>query len=77
MPGVSKIPLKFAKPPLSTLEPVQPHIGNHAIALKTRIPIMIFPLTFFFSNTIITTNARVANNTSGCFMFPRVTKVTG
>ncbi len=48
-----------------------------AIILKAKIPIIIFPFTFIFSKTIITTNARQPKSTKGFLISPRVTRVTG
>ena len=76
--GAEKIPLNLARDaPSFIVEPVHSHIGNQANKLKNKIPIMIFPLTFIFSKTIIATKARQPNKTIGFLMSPRVTKVTG
>ena len=58
--------------PLNLANPV-----TQAITLKTSIPIIMFPLTFIFSKTIITTNARQPRSTRGFFISQRVTSVTG
>ena len=51
--GELTIPLKFASP-----------VAQEMI-LNTKIPIMIFPLTFIFSNTIIAMNVAQPNSTKG------------
>ena len=58
-------PLNFAKP------------VAQAIILNRSIPIMIFPLIFIFSNTIIKTKAKHPRRTRGFLISPRVTSVTG
>ena len=58
-------PLNFARP------------EAQAIILKTMIPIIIFPLIFSFSITIIDTKARQPKIISGFFISPKVTNVTG
>ena len=50
---------------------------TQALILNTNIPIMILPLIFSFSKTIIVTNAKHANKTIGSFKLPSVTNVTG
>ena len=50
---------------------------TQAITLNTKIPIIIFPLIFIFSRTIIVTKARQPKITRGFLISPRVTSVTG
>ena len=63
--GEETTPLKFPNP------------VTQAIALKTRIPIIIFPLIFIFSITIIETNAPAPNNNIGLETSPSFTSTTG
>ena len=63
--GALAIPLNFASP------------AAQAIILKTRIPIIMFPLTFIFSRTIIAINVAHPSKTKGSLRSPNCTKVTG
>ena len=59
-------PLNFAKP------------VAQAIILNKRIPIiMLLPLIFIFSKTIIKTKVKQPRSTKGFLMSPKVTNVTG
>ena len=53
--------------------------GKRAIVplINRSIPIMIFPLIFIFSNTIIKTKVKHPKSTKGFLISPRVTSVTG
>ena len=50
---------------------------THAMILKSKIPIMILPLTFIFSKTIMNTKVAHARSTKGFLISPKVTNVTG
>ena len=57
--------MKFARP------------ATHAIILKTKIPIIIFPFIFIFSSTIIAIKVAHPNKTNGLLRSPSFTNVTG
>ena len=63
--GALAIPLNFARP------------VAQEIILNTRIPIIMLPLTFIFSSTIIAIKVAQPNNTRGSPKLPSCTKVTG
>ena len=63
--GEETTPLNFPKP------------VTQAIALNTIIPIIMFPLIFIFSITIIETNAPAPKSNSGLERSPSCTKTTG
>ena len=56
--GELAIPLNLARP------------VAHAMILNTKIPIIIFPFTFIFSNTIIAMKVAQPNNTRGLLKSP-------
>ena len=49
----------------------------HEIILNTKIPIIIFPLIFIFSITMIAINVAQPNKTIGLLKSPSFTRVTG
>ena len=63
--GELAIPLNFARP------------VAQAIILNAKIPIIIFPLTFIFSKTIIAMKVAHPSNTNGLLKSPNCTNVTG
>ena len=76
--GIDKIPLNLAKELLpSIVDPVKPQIGNHAIKEKKIKLINMFPLTLYFSKTIIVMKAKPPRIKSGLVISPIVTSVTG
>ena len=54
-----------------------PRPVTQAIALKATIPIIMFPLIFIFSITIIDINAPAPKRSKGLLRSPNVTRVTG